>query len=206
VATLDRLGLLGPELLAAHCVQVNPDELALIGERRVRVAHCPRSNALLGCGIAPVAGLRAAGAVVGIGTDSPASAPSLDMFEELRTAVYVSRAREERPDALSAAEALELGTLGGARALGLEDEVGSLVPGKHADLAVVSLTGSPYEPVEDPAAAVVLGGTPARVLLTVTDGEPRYRNEEFEWHALTGAARRARSLLLQAPSATRAPT
>ena len=206
VATLDRLGLLGPELLAAHCVQVNPDELALIGERRVRVAHCPRSNALLGCGIAPVADLRAAGAVVGIGTDSPASAPSLDMFEELRTAVYVSRAREERPDALSAAEALELGTLGGARALGLDDEVGSLVPGKRADLAVVSLTGSPYEPVEDPAAAVVLGGTPARVLLTVTDGEPRYRNEEFEWHALTGAARRARSLLLQAPSATRAPT
>jgi cytosine/adenosine deaminase-related metal-dependent hydrolase len=128
------------------------------------------------------------------------------MFEELRTAVYVSRAREERPDALSAAEALELGTLGGARALGLDDEVGSLVPGKRADLAVVSLTGSPYEPVEDPAAAVVLGGTPARVLLTVTDGEPRYRNEEFEWHALTGAARRARSLLLQAPSATRAPT
>lgn len=206
VATLDRLGLLGPDLLAAHCVQVSPDEVALLGERRVRVAHCPRSNALLGCGIAPVAALREAGAVVGIGTDSPASAPSLDMFEELRTAVYVSRAREERTDALSAPEALELGTLGGARALGLDAEIGSLVPGKRADLTVVSLEGSPYEPVEDPAAAVVLGGAPDRVLLTQIDGQARYRRGEFEWRALTGAARRARSLLLQPPAGTRAPT
>jgi 5-methylthioadenosine/S-adenosylhomocysteine deaminase len=153
-----------------------------------------------------VAALPSTGAVVGVGTDSPASAPSLDMFEELRTAVYVSRAREERPDALSAAEALELATLGGARALGLEEEIGSLVPGKRADLAVVSLEGSPYEPVEDPAAAVVLGGSPTRVLLTLTDGQARYRKEDFEWRALTDAARRARSLLLQAPIATRAPT
>ena len=170
VATLDRLGLLGPDLLAAHCVQVDPDEIALIGERAVRVAHCPRSNALLGCGVAPIAELQAAGAIVGLGTDSPASAPSFDMFDEIRAAVAFARAREQRTDALSGAEALELATLGGARALGLEGEIGSLVPGKRADLAVVSLEGSPYAPVEDPATAVALGGSPTRLLLTLVDG------------------------------------
>jgi cytosine/adenosine deaminase-related metal-dependent hydrolase len=206
VATLDRIGLLGPDLLAAHCVQLDPDEVGLVGERRVRVAHCPRSNALLGCGIAPVSDLRRAGAVVGIGTDSPASAPSLDLFEELRAAVYAARARERRPDALTGAEALELATLGGARALGLGAEIGSLVPGKRADLAVVSLDGSAWEPWEDPATAVVLGGTPTRVLLTVIDGQVRYRRDEFEWRALIAGARRARSRLLRAPTATRAPT
>ncbi len=206
VATLDRLGLLGQDLLAAHCVQVDPDEIALIGERGVRVAHCPRSNALLGCGIAPVAELRAAGAIVGIGTDSPASAPSFDMFDEIRAAVAFARARAQRTDVLSGGEALELATLGGARALGLDADVGSLVPGKRADLAVVSLEGSPYAPVEDPATAVALGGAPTRVLLTLIDGHVRYRRDEFDWRALTAGATRARSLLLQAPSATRAPT
>ncbi|HSC91233.1 MAG TPA: amidohydrolase family protein [Gaiellaceae bacterium] len=206
VATLDRIGLLGPELLAAHCVQLDPDEVGLVGERRVRVAHCPRSNALLGCGVAPVTDLRRAGAIVGLGTDSPASTPSLDMFAELRAAVEAARARERRPDALTGAEALELATLGGARALGLEHEVGSLVPGKRADLAVVSLEGSPWEPWEDAAAAVVLGGAPTRVLLTLIDGRTRYRRDGFEWRELTAAARRARSRLLRAPTGTRAPT
>ena len=83
-------------------------------------SHCPRSNALLGCGTAPLAELRAAGVRVGLGTDSPASTPSFDPWEELRTAVYMSRARERRPDALDADDALRLATLDAARALGLE--------------------------------------------------------------------------------------
>ena len=149
VATLDRLGLLGPDLLAAHCVQVDPDEIALIGERGVRVAHCPRSNALLGCRIAPVTELRAAGAIVGIGTDSPASAPSFDMFDEIRAAVAFARAREQRTDVFSGVEALEVATLGGARALGLEEEIGSLV-GEARRPRGHLLGGSPYAPVEDP--------------------------------------------------------
>jgi cytosine/adenosine deaminase-related metal-dependent hydrolase len=107
---------------------------------------------------------------------------------------------------LSGTEALELATLGGARALGLDADVGSLVPGKRADLAVVTLERSPYAPVEEPATAVVLGGAPTRVLLTLIDGEVRYRKDEFDWRALTAGATLARSLLLQAPSATRAPT
>ena len=142
------------------------------------VAHCPRSNALLGCGIAPLAELRAAGVTVGLGTDSPASVPSFDMFEELRTAIVVARARERRTDALLAEDALRLATLDAARALRLDAQVGTLEPGKRADLVVVSLAGSPYHPVEDPAAAVVFGGSPERVLETIVDGRTRYRSEE----------------------------
>ena len=128
------------------------------------------------------------------------------MFEELRTAVYVARAGEQRADALSATEALGLVTIGSAKALGLDGDIGSLTPGKRADLAVVSLVGSPYLPWEDPAAAVVFGGTPERVVLTVVDGEVRYKRGEFEWHELRRKAARARRLLLTAdpPAATAA--
>ena len=194
--------LLGAHVVAAHCVKVDAAEIALLAEHDVAVAHCPRSNALLGCGIAPLGELRAAGLRIGLGTDSPASTPSFDMFEEMRTAVYAARARERRPDALLASEALELATLGGAGALGLGDEVGSLAPGKRADLAVVSLAGSPYLPWEDPAVAVVFGGGPDRVLLTLVAGEARYEKGGFEWRKLRLSAASARARLLsEAPVA-----
>jgi cytosine/adenosine deaminase-related metal-dependent hydrolase len=196
VASLD--SVLGPDLLCAHCVDLEPAEIALLAARSVPVAHCPRSNALLGCGIAPLAELRGAGVTVGLGTDSPASVPSFDMFEELRTAIAVARARERRPDALLAADALRLATLDAARALRLDAQVGTLEPGKRADLAVVSLAGSPYHPVEDPAAAVVFGGSPERVLETIVDGRTRYRSEERgpQWQEAhnTSSAARARML------------
>jgi len=132
---------------------------------------------------------------VGLGTDSPASAPSFDMFEEMRAAVYAARARERRPEALTATDALRLATADAARALRIDDRVGTLTPGKRADLTVVSLAGSSYLPVEDPAAAVVFGGSPERVLETIVDGKPRYeaRNKD-QWqevHSTASAARRA---------------
>jgi 5-methylthioadenosine/S-adenosylhomocysteine deaminase len=197
VQLLAGAGLLGPGLSAAHCVHVDDEEIALLAERGVGVAHCPRSNGILGCGTAPLAELLEAGIAVGIATDSPASTPSFDLFDELRTAVVVARARAGRPDALSAAKALELATLGGARVLGLEGEVGSLVPGKRADLTVVSLEGSPFEPVENPAAAVVLGGSPDRVAATLVAGEIRYRRGTSAWPDSRRAARRARSRMLR---------
>jgi 5-methylthioadenosine/S-adenosylhomocysteine deaminase len=192
-------GLLGPHVVAAHCVVVDEEEIDVLASTGTGVAHCPRSNAALGCGIAPLAELRAAGARVGVGTDSPASAPSFDFFEELRSVVLSARARARRPDVLSAAEALELATLGSARALGLDAEIGSLVPGKRADLAVVSLEGSPYLPWEDPAVAVVFGGSPDRVLATYVNGEARYEKGGFEWHELTAAAHSARRAMLAPP-------
>ena len=195
--SLARLGLLGPGLLAAHCVHVDDEEIALLAEHDVAVAHCPRSNAVLGCGTAPLAELLAAGIRLGLGTDSPASTPSFDGFEELRSAVFTARARAESPDALSAETALELATLGAARALGLDEQAGSLVPGKRADLTVVSLDGSPYLPWENPAAAVVFGGSADRVLLTIVDGIERYRKGSEEWHELIADAHAARGRLLR---------
>jgi cytosine/adenosine deaminase-related metal-dependent hydrolase len=200
---LAREGLLRQNVVAAHCVVVEAHEIALLAEHDVAVAHCPRSNAYVGCGIAPLRELRAAGLRVGIGTDGVSSTPSYDFFDELRTVVMMARARERRPDAMTAAEALELGTLGGARALGLEAETGSLVPGKRADLAVVTLGDSPYSPVEDPAAAVVFGGSPGRVLATFVDGEARYEKGGMEWHELTAAAHSARRAMLAVPPAAR---
>jgi cytosine/adenosine deaminase-related metal-dependent hydrolase len=199
-------GLLGPHLTAAHCVQVDSEDIALLADHDVGVAHCPRSNAYLGCGIAPLNELREAGIRVGLGTDSPNSATSFDMFEEMRAAVFAARARTRQADALTATDALELATLGSASALGLRDEVGSLTPGKRADLAVISLEDSPYHPWEDAAAAVVFGGSPERVLLTVVGGETKYEKGVTEWHELTAAAKNARGRMLQAaPAAARAP-
>jgi len=194
-------GALSPTMIAAHCVKVDAHEIALLAEHDVAVAHCPRSNAYLGCGIAPVAELRAAGIRVGLGTDSPNSAISFDMFDELRAAIFGARARTERADALSAKEALELATMGSARALGLTAEIGSLAPGKRADLAVVSLAGSHYAPIEDPAAAVVFGGSPERVLLTLVEGEPRYERGVTDCRELIDAGAQARLRMLRAPAA-----
>ena len=194
-------GLLGPRWLAAHCVVVGPDEIALLAEHDVAVAHCPRSNAYVGSGIAPLRELSDAGVRVGVGTDGVSSTPSQDFFDELRTTVMMARARERRPDVLTAAAALELGTIGSARALGLDAEVGSLVPGKRADLAVVSLAGSAYLPWEDPAGALVFGGSPDRVLATFVAGELRYEKGGTNWHELTAAAHSARRAMLAPPAA-----
>jgi cytosine/adenosine deaminase-related metal-dependent hydrolase len=188
--------LLGPHLTAAHCVHVDDDDIALLARHDVAVAHCPRSNALLGCGIAPLSELRRVGVRVGLGTDSPNSATSFDMFDELRAAVFAARVRTRQADALSATDALELATLGSARALGLADEVGSVEPGKRADVAVVSLAGSAYVPWEDPAAAVVFGGSPDRVQATFVGGKVRYERGVFEWHDLHRSAARARAQML----------
>jgi 5-methylthioadenosine/S-adenosylhomocysteine deaminase len=194
VATLEEV--LCPELLCAHCVDVTHDEIAQLARLDVPVAHCPRSNALLGCGTAPLADLRAAGVRVGLGTDSPASTPSFDAWEELRTAVYLSRAREQRPDALDARAALRLATLDAARAIGLDEEVGSLIPGKRADLTVLSVAGSPYDPVEDPVVAAVFGGSPAGILETIVDGTTRYRHGETAWQEVRSTASAARQRML----------
>jgi 5-methylthioadenosine/S-adenosylhomocysteine deaminase len=122
------------------------------------------------------------------------------MFEEMRTAISMARARERRADVLPASEALALATIEAARALRLDSDVGTLTPGKRADLAVVSLAGSPYHPVEDPAAAVVFGGSPDRVLETIVDGQTRYRKQEEEqWREVRSIASAARARMLGSP-------
>jgi cytosine/adenosine deaminase-related metal-dependent hydrolase len=197
IRALADAGLLRPQVIAAHCVKADDEEIGLLAEHDVAVAHCPRSNGILGCGVAPLTALREAGIRVCIATDSPASTPSLDMFDEMRAAIVGARARDGRPDALTAADALELATLGGARALGLESSLGSLVPGKQADLTVLSLSDTPFLPWEDPVTGAVLGGSPQRVVATLVSGEPRYEKGGKSWLELIDAARSARGRLLQ---------
>jgi len=196
IRALAGAGLLGPHVLAAHCVQVDAEEIELLAANDVAVAHCPRSNGYLGCGVAPLHALREAGVRVGIATDSPASTPSFDMFDEMRAAIVGARARERRPDALSTGDALELATLGGARALGLDAEIGSLAPGKWADLTVLSLAATPHLPWEDPVTAAVLGGSPEGVLATLVSGTTRYEKGGKTWLELIDVARNARGRLL----------
>jgi cytosine/adenosine deaminase-related metal-dependent hydrolase len=194
VATLAEV--LGPELLSAHCVTVDPGEIGVLAGADVPVAHCPRSNALLGCGTAPLTAMRDAGIRIGLGTDSPASTPSLDPWSEMRAAVAGARALDRRPDALDAASALRLATLGAASALGLRDEIGSLAPGKRADVTVVSIAGTPYYPIEDPTVAAVFAGSPGRVMETIVEGQTRYRRGVTEWPEVRSTASAARKRML----------
>ena len=197
IRALAEAGLLDANVIAAHCVKADEEEIALLAEHDVAVAHCPRSNGILGCGVAPLTALRDAGIRVCIATDSPASTPSFDMFDEMRAAMVGARAREGRPDALTAADALELATLGGARALGIEDSVGSLVPGKKADLTVLSLADTSFIPWEDPVTGAVLGGSPQGVIATLVSGKPRYAKGGESWPELIDEARNARRRLLR---------
>jgi cytosine/adenosine deaminase-related metal-dependent hydrolase len=202
IRALNDAGLLGPQMIAAHCVKADAEEIALLVEHDVAVAHCPRSNGILGCGVAPLTALREAGIRVCIATDSPASTPSFDMFDEMRAAIVGARAREGRPNALTAADALELATLGGARALGLADTLGSIAPGKEADLTVLSLADTSFVPWEDPVTAAVLGGSPLAVVATLVSGKPRYEKGGKTWLELIDAARSARGRLLQSADPT----
>jgi 5-methylthioadenosine/S-adenosylhomocysteine deaminase len=162
VALLEHLGVLGPRALLIHCVRVDAEDVATIVRHECAVAHCPASNARLGHGIAPLGELLDAGVRVGLGTDSVASNDRQDILDEARLASLVAAASSRRHDALSAARALELATSGGARALGLDAEIGTLKVGKSADLAAFPLL-SHRGPVHDPVAALVFAhaGAPA---------------------------------------------
>jgi 5-methylthioadenosine/S-adenosylhomocysteine deaminase len=179
VAYLDACGALIPGTLAVHCVHVSSDDARRLAERGVAVAHCPKSNGKLAAGVAPVRALRDAGVVVGLGTDSVASNNGVDLFEEMRAAIFGARSRDHDAAALGAREALEMATRGGARALGLDGQTGSLAPGMRADLCVVRLDGLHVEPaaVDDPVAALVYSARAADVVLTMVGGRTLYEAE-----------------------------
>lgn len=198
VELMAELGLLRPDVVLVHMVQITPEHARMVAAGGAGIAHCPRSNALLGCGAAPLADMLAAGAHVGIGTDSPASAIDFDLWAELRAAIHTARAREALPDALTARQALELATLGGAAVLGLGGEIGALEVGRRADLTAIDLTGSPYAEVEDPVVSAVFAGSPERTLLTVVNGVVRYRcsTDERRLADALAAARPARARMI----------
>lgn len=171
VDLLERTGILGRKPLMIHCVRVDTRDIELIARSRASVAHCPASNAKLGHGTAPLQELLGARVTLGLGSDSVASNNTMDILAEARCAILAQRARLARHDVLSAHDVLKLATLGGAKALGLDSEIGSLDVGKSADLAAFPI-GPSATPLHDPEAAAVfaLPGTRAS-LVTVAGRE-----------------------------------
>jgi len=152
---LAQLGVLGPRLVAAHAVHMTGEEIATLARHGASVAHCPSSNLKLASGLAPVAAMLAQGVNVGIGTDGAASNNRLDVLEETRMAALLAKAVAGDAQALPAHQALACATLHGARALGLDTAIGSLVPNKFADLCAVSFADPELAPCYDPASHLV---------------------------------------------------
>ncbi|WEW97607.1 TRZ/ATZ family hydrolase [Pseudomonas nitroreducens] len=155
LARLHRLGLLGPRFQAVHMTQVNDEDLAMLVETNSSVVHCPESNLKLASGFCPVERLWQAGVNVAIGTDGAASNNDLDLLGETRTAALLAKAVAGQATALDAHRALRMATLNGARALGMEQETGSLELGKAADITAFDLSGLAQQPVYEPVSQLI---------------------------------------------------
>ena len=189
IAYLDSVGISGPRAALAHCVWVDKDDIAVLARQHTNIVHCPSSNLKLGSGIAPIPEMLAAGCRVGIGADGAPCNNRLDAFSEMRLAALIQKPRLG-PDALPAAQALELATLGGARALGLEADIGSIEVGKRADLIVLDLDGPHAQPDNaDLISRIVYSARAADVRHVIVDGRIVVRDGDLKT-ADVGAVRR----------------
>jgi 5-methylthioadenosine/S-adenosylhomocysteine deaminase len=170
VRHLAHLGVLTDRLIAAHCVWVDAEEVGLLAAARAGVVHCPRSNLKLASGIAPVPDLLAAGARLGLGTDGAASNNELDLFAEIQAAALIHKGVRLDPLAVPAPAALEMATLGGARALKLDHLTGSLEAGKRADVVVLDLEENNLVPLYDPVSHLAYAAAAADVRTVLIDG------------------------------------
>jgi 5-methylthioadenosine/S-adenosylhomocysteine deaminase len=171
VEYLEGLGFLGPGVLAAHAVWVSEGEVATLKARGVGVSHNPESNMKLASGTAPVPQYLAAGVAIGLGTDGAASNNDLDMFDAMRTASFLHKMTTNDPRAVGAKAVLEMATIGGARALGMERRIGSLEPGKRADVIVVNMSTARQTPMYDPVSHLVYATRGDDVQAMVVNGK-----------------------------------
>jgi len=206
VVWLEAIGVLGPRMVAAHCVWLTGEEIAILARRGIGIAHCASSNLKLASGgVAPVVELRAAGAAVGLGTDSVASNNSLSMLREMHVAGLVQKNQRWDAAALSAQELLDLATIEGARALGASDELGSLEVGKRADLSLVRLDHPTLLPARPEAIVSHLAYSAAEEAIdsVYVDGAPVVRGRRLvrgSWDAIrSGAEAAAESLWAARP-------
>lgn len=177
---LESLGFLGPDVVLIHGVWLTPDELRLLAERGAGVVYNPESNMMLASGIAPVPDMRKAGVSVALGTDGPAgSNNNLDMFEEMSSAARLQKVARMDPKALGARDVLEMATIEGARVLGLSDRIGTLEPGKRADIILVDLRRPGIQPVYSPESAIVYAASGSDVYMTMVDGKILMRDGQF---------------------------
>jgi len=167
---LQGLGLLSPRLLAVHMTQLTDEEITLVAETGTHVVHCPESNLKLASGFAPVEKLRQAGINVALGTDGAASNNDLDMIGEARTAAFLAKGVSLEADALPAADVLKMATLNGAKALGRDEDIGSLEIGKQADMVAIDLNRLETQPVYDPVAQLVYAATRDQVTHSCVGG------------------------------------
>lgn len=172
-AYLFDVGIASDRAIFAHGVHLDPDEVSMLAASRTAIAHCPSSNLKLGAGIADVVGLRKAKITVGIGADGAACNNRLDALEEVRLAILLARGRHG-PKALSAMDGLRMATIEGARALGLDEEIGSLAVDKRADIVVID--GAALAPGGDPATRIVFGGASRAVRDVIVDGQVLVRD------------------------------
>jgi 5-methylthioadenosine/S-adenosylhomocysteine deaminase len=177
-AFLESLGFWGPRTLANHGVHLTAADIATLASRKVGVSHNPESNMKLASGIAPVEDMRKAGIAVGLGTDGAASNNDLDMFEAMRQAAFLHKLKNGDPRAVAAPVALEMATLGGARALGMDKEIGSLEIGKRADLLIVSMSSARQTPMYDPVSHLVYVTRGDDVRTTIVNGKVLMRDRK----------------------------
>jgi len=179
IERLRALGVLGPRLVAVHSVHLEPGEIDLLARHGSSVAHCPSSNLKLASGFAPVATILGKGVNLGLGTDGAASNNRLDMFQEMRTAALLAKAVSRNPEAMPAAQALHAATLGGARALGLDAEIGSIESGKSADLAAIEFDGPELLPCFDPISHLVYAAGREHVSHVWVRGKPMVADRQL---------------------------
>ncbi len=171
-----------PNIVAVHCTQLDADDIEILARHDVAIAHCPRCNAKLGMGLAPIDKFLAAGIRVGLGTDSPAASNSMDVFEEMRIGLLLQRAMLGEEHFMIARQFVKMATLDAARALGVDDLVGSLEPGKQADIIAVDLSKSHQIPTHHPYGTLVHTANQENVLWTMIGGKVVY--EAREWPLL----------------------
>ena len=170
---LERHGILATKPLLAHCIKVNDEDIDLLSESESRIAHCPKSNAKLGHGVAPFASFLQKGITVGFGSDSMASNNNCDLLEEARFAGLLARGNADA-EFIGSEQLLRTATTGGARALGLENEIGELKEGLQADFAVVSLSGPHQQPIYNMCDSLIFASSGRDVTMTVVAGREVY--------------------------------
>ena len=164
--------------LLVHAVWVDENDMAVVADRRAAVAHCPESNMKLGAGIAPLTGLLSAGIAVGLGTDGCASNNTLDLFQTMDITAKLHKVRDMQPTAADARTVLTLATRGGARAIGMENDIGSLEAGKKADLIVIDTRQPHLVPMYHPVSHVVYAARGSDVTTVVVDGRLLVRDRQ----------------------------
>ncbi len=179
VGYLNSLGVLDSNVIAAHGVHLTPDDISILKERGVSVAHNPECNMKLASGVAPVPQLLKSGVKVGFGTDGVASNNNLDLFEEMNTAAIIHKLNSNDPTVLDARTVVEMATIGGARVLGMENEIGSLEPGKKADLIMMNMSQPHAHPVYNIYSLLVYSLQGSDVETVIIDGEAVMLNKKF---------------------------